>query len=220
MIAAIIPALNAAETLPLLLKRLAAYVEKSDTFVVDDGSTDSTAEIAEIAHVRLVRHNRNLGKGAALRTGFARTLEERRYSAVLTLDADLQHSPDDVPAFLKAHQQKEADILIGWRKKLGTGMPLHRVFSNVITSALVSARAGTRIRDSQSGFRLISAEVCKAVVTSSDGFEAETEFLIRAAKQGFSIGFVPIATIYGNAGSHMTHWHTTKQFIHVLLRKY
>ena len=76
------------------------------------------------------------------------------------------------------------------------------------------------IIDSQSGFRLISSDILSAVSTLSDGFEAETEFLIRAALKGFRIGFVPVATIYGAAGSHMTHWTTTRNFLSVLLKEY
>ncbi len=220
MIAAVIPAYNADGTLTELLQRLSRHIGPKDTYVVDDGSTDATSKIVGQSGACLLRHDQNRGKGAALRTGIQRALSSEPYEAVFTLDADLQHDPEDIPVFLASWRRGGADVLVGSRKRFGSGMPLHRILSNVITSALVSVRAGTTIKDSQSGFRLISTEALSAISVESNGYEAETEFLIRAATKGFKIGFVPIATIYGNAKSHMTHWETTTRFLQVLLRKY
>lgn len=220
MIALVIPAYNAAGSLKLLLGRLKPYAASEHIYVVDDGSTDDTASVAKASGAGLLQHAGNRGKGAALRTGFNYLLRNRRYDAVLTIDADLQHDPADIPAFLREWEKREFQVLVGARRKIGSGMPVHRMFSNVLTSFLVSARTGRIMKDSQSGFRLISTDVLSSVTAESDGFEAETEFLIRAALKGFRIGFVPIATIYGTAGSHMTHWHTTKRFLSVLLKEY
>jgi hypothetical protein len=99
-------------------------------------------------------------------------------------------------------------------------MPLERIVSNTITSSLVSARTGVPIKDSQSGFRLIGRNVLSAINLDSDGYEAETELLIKAARKGFRITFVPIATIYGTSRSYMTHWKTTKRFLQVLFKEY
>lgn len=220
MIAAVIPAFNAAETLGTLLERLARYVGAENVYVVDDGSVDATAAVAANAGAHVLHHPMNRGKGAALKTAFVHLATQKRYDAVLTIDADLQHDPADIPAFISEWQKGSFDLLVGVRKRIGTQMPLHRMLSNVITSFLVSARCGTMITDSQSGFRLISRRTFSAVETECDGFEAETEFLIRAALGGFRIGFVPVATIYGTSGSHMTHWNTTKRFLSVLLKEY
>lgn len=219
-IAALIPAYNASATLPVLFGKLSRHFSTRDIFVVDDGSSDETLSVARGALVNVDVHERNRGKGAALRTGFQSILAVQRHGAVLTLDADLQHDPDDIPAFLHAWERGEWDLLIGARTRLGSGMPLHRALSNCITSYLVSARTGQKIRDSQSGYRLLSTEVVKSIEAESDGYEAETEYLIRAAMKGFRIGFVPVATIYADAKSHMTHWHTTKKFLTVLLKEY
>lgn len=218
--AALIPAYNAAATLPALLGMLSKHFSHRDIFVVDDGSTDSTAAVARLAMVQVLSHDRNRGKGAALRTGFQKVLLEQRYDAVLTLDADLQHDPEDCPAFLEEWEKGKCDLLIGARRRLGSGMPFHRMLSNGITSFLVSARTGQDIRDSQSGYRLLSTQVLKTVETQNDGYEMETEYIVRAAMKGFRIGFVPIATIYSDAKSHMTHWYTTKKFLTVLLKEY
>ncbi len=220
MIAAVIPAYNAAETLRPLLERLEPYVAAEHVYVVDDGSMDATAAVANKGGVHVLHHPMNRGKGAALRTAFVYLEQQKRYDAVLTIDADLQHDPGDIPAFIREWQKGAFDLIVGARKKIGTRMPVHRVLSNLMTSFLVSARTGRMIKDSQSGFRLISLAMLSAVETESDGFEAETEFLIRAALRGFRIGFIPVATIYGTSGSHMTHWNTTKRFLSVLLKEY
>jgi glycosyltransferase involved in cell wall biosynthesis len=220
MTAVIIPAYNAADTLKPLLERLWPFTFRDDVFVVDDGSSDATATVAVESGAQILEHSTNRGKGAALRTGFNHVLQLHKYNAVLTIDSDLQHDPADIPAFVQEWKSGEYQLLVGARRRIGTRMPVHRMFSNTVTSFLVSARTGQLMKDSQSGFRLISADVLSAVSTVSDGFEAETEFLIRAALKGFRIGFVPISTIYGTSGSHMTHWETTRNFISVLLKEY
>jgi glycosyltransferase involved in cell wall biosynthesis len=140
--------------------------------------------------------------------------------AVITMDADLQHDPVEIPHFVAERSRCNADFVIGYRKRLGSGMPIHRIMSNTITTALVWAKTGVKVRDSQSGYRLITRRVLSSITVESDGYEAETEILIKAARKGFRFAFIPIATIYGGAKSHMTHWWTTKQFLKVLLKEY
>jgi glycosyltransferase involved in cell wall biosynthesis len=220
MTAVIIPALNAAQTLGQLLAGLKPFVGTESIVVVDDGSSDDTAAIARAAGAVVLSHGVNRGKGAALRTGFQYVLSSSSHDSVVTMDADLQHDPKDVPKFLSAWRLGDSDLILGYRSKLGGGMPVHRILSNTITSALVSARTGVRIRDSQTGFRLIARSVLSSIEVQADGYEAETEILIKAARKGFRIGGVPIATIYRGAPSHMTHWKTTKRFLQVLLKEY
>ncbi len=160
----------------------------------------------------------NKGKGAALQTGFNYVLHHVLVDYVLTLDADLQHLPEDAPAFFDALQRMNADVLVGWRQRVGTNMPIHRRMSNAITSLMVGTRTGTVIRDSQCGYRLIKKNVIEQVKLETTGFEAETEFLIKAAKRKFKIEFVPIQTVYSNEKSYMTHWKTTMNFAKVLFR--
>ncbi|MCX6135622.1 MAG: glycosyltransferase family 2 protein [Ignavibacteriales bacterium] len=220
MTAVIIPAFNAEKSMSSLLSGIRKYVGSDAIVVVDDGSSDGTAAAGRDNGVVVISHAVNRGKGAALRTGIEHILASPRYDSVITMDADLQHDPEDIPKFLAAWQARDGDLILGSRGRFGSGMPAHRVLSNTITSALVSARTGVRIRDSQTGFRLISRQVLVAVKVDSDGYEAETEILIKAARKGFRISSVPIETIYAGAPSHMTHWKTTKNFLHVLLREY
>jgi len=219
-IAVIIPAFNAANTLDALLVRLEPYVSPNRILVVNDGSTDDTAKIAQRRGARVINIEKNGGKGAALQTGFSALLADSTVHEVLTIDADLQHRPEDLPAFVERKCLTHADIVIGLRNRNRTGMPIHRRISNTLTSFLVSVRTGANVLDSQCGFRLIGREVFSKVVIQSPGFEGETEFLIRAIKQGFKVEFVPIETIYNGEESHMTNWDTTLSFVRVLLREY
>jgi glycosyltransferase involved in cell wall biosynthesis len=216
----LIPAYNAGTSLEELINRLRRSVGDIQIIVVDDGSGDKTAEIARLVGATVLRHDKNCGKGAALQTGFNFLKKRADVEFILTLDADLQHQPEDIQKFFSKQQQTDADIVIGWRERAGTKMPVHRMISNTLTSALVSKKTGMKIKDSQCGFRLIRKSVLENIQLESHGYEAETELLIKAARLAFTIAFVPIHTIYGSEKSYMTHWATTMNFIKVLLRKY
>ncbi len=215
----LIPAYNAAHSLPELLERTVKFVSPSDILVVNDGSSDTTRVIAKHRGVGLIDHRENRGKGTALQTGFDYALT-KEYDAVITMDADLQHQPEDIPRFVGLATLQQHDVIIGSRLHNKKGMPFHRILSNTITTLLVQARTGVNIPDSQSGFRFIKKKVLRKVRLFSHGFEAETEFLIKAAASGFSFGSLPIDTIYGGEKSHMTHLQTTVNFIKVLLKQY
>jgi hypothetical protein len=109
-----------------------------------------------------------------------------------------------------------ADVVIGARRFSGVGMPWERQLSNRITSALVSWRTGRRIPDSQCGFRLHNRRAIEAVTTTTSGFEAETEYLLRAAARGLRFEAASVRTIYAGERSSMTYWKTTKAFIRTL----
>jgi glycosyltransferase involved in cell wall biosynthesis len=216
----LIPAYNAGPFLEELVSRIRRSIGDIQMVVVDDGSTDNTTEIARLVGVTVLQHDKNCGKGAALQTGFDFLKKQADVEFILTLDADLQHQPEDIQKFFNTQQQTNADIVIGWRERAGTKMPLHRILSNIITSALVSLKTGMKIKDSQCGFRLIRKKVLEDIQLESRGYEAETELLIKAARLNFKIEFVPVHTVYGSEKSYMTHWATTMKFIKVLLRKY
>ncbi|MEX1138742.1 MAG: glycosyltransferase family 2 protein [Bacteroidota bacterium] len=218
--AVLIPAYNAEGTISDVLRIIAANGWAAEVVVIDDGSLDETAKKAGELGATVISHERNRGKGAALTTGFRWILDNKEVDAVVTVDADLQHDIRDLTKFIDARNKSGANIVLGRRKRLGSGMPLSRILSNSITSLLVSARTGMFIPDSQCGYRLIGREVLENIVVESEGFEAETELLIRAAGHGFHIASVPVQTVYRGETSHMTHWTTTKRFIRTLLKEY
>ncbi len=218
-IGVIVPALNACKTIGAVVSGVAKHIHIENIIVVDDGSSDSTASVAASFGARVLAHPMNRGKGAALQTGFDFVLQTS-LDAVITIDADLQHPPDFIPQFIGLYSSGEYDIIIGSRLHKKRGMPFHRVLSNTITTFLVSARTAVKISDSQSGYRLIDRKVLESVHLKTKGFEAETEFIIKAAAHGFRFGFVPIETVYGGEKSHMTNFATTVNFVKVLFRDY
>lgn len=215
----VIPAYNAADTVSSLLERTVQFVPNDKIILVNDGSSDSTGTVAETSGVRVITHEKNRGKGAALQSGFDAALQND-CDAVVTMDADLQHQPEDIPRFIDLFGAKHFDIIIGNRLHNKKGMPLHRMLSNTVTTVLVGMRTGVTISDSQSGFRFITRRVLENVRLQTAGFEAETEFVLRAARQKFSFGSIPIDTVYAGEKSHMTHVRTTINFIKALFKEY
>lgn len=218
-IGVIIPAFNAGATIGAVIAGIAEYISSENIIVVDDGSSDKTASVAVSFGAQVLKHSVNRGKGAALQTGFDSVLQTM-LDAVITMDADLQHPPDFIPQFTSLYSSGEFDIIIGSRLQNKKGMPFHRVLSNTVTTFLVSARTAKEISDSQSGYRLVNRKVLESVHLTSLGFEAETEFIIKAAAHGFRFGFVPIRTIYAGEKSHMTNFSTTVNFVKVLFQDY
>jgi glycosyltransferase involved in cell wall biosynthesis len=174
--------------------------------VVDDGSTDDTAAQAAAAGARVVRRQPNQGKGAALRAGFRVALDEG-WDAVVTLDADGQHDPDEIDRFVAAFAAPGAtgprpELIIGRRDF--SRMPPIRRLSNALGSAAFSWAVGRPIADNQSGYRLLGRRMLTAMLESAEtGFELEVEMIAVCLRSGWTLGWVPISTIYAGAPSHV-----------------
>ncbi|MGH7598632.1 MAG: glycosyltransferase family 2 protein [bacterium] len=202
-IAVIIPAYNAGATLANVLSKTFLSIPNRQVIVVDDGSTDNTAAVAERYSAQLIQHGQNRGKGAALKSGFAAALKMPQVRAVITMDADGQHAPEHVADFVRAFHTWQVDLIIGCRQLRWPPMPFFRVMSNRITSAMVSWRLGVKIPDSQSGYRLHSRNLLEQATLLTNGYEMESELLIKAVRLGITIRFVPITTIYSGETSHI-----------------
>lgn len=208
---AVIPAYREERFIAGVVRRTLAVVP--DVLVVDDGSPDATADRAEEAGARVERVRPNAGKGNALRRGFAIARREG-FDAVVQLDADGQHAPEDLPALVEA--ARDADLVLGTRARGGTGMPWLRRQVNASCSALVSMMTGTRVRDVHSGYRLIRRAVLERVECRTATFDFEVDYLIRAAAAGFRIRHVTVRTIYGDEESKIDKWKDTLRFLRLI----
>ena len=184
-----IPAFDAAETIGGVVGGVRA--QGFEVLVVDDGSSDGTAAEAERAGAKTLRHLRNRGKGAALRSGF-QYATERDHPAVITLDADGQHLPSDIPKFLAAWRDSAADLIIGSRRHLFGGMVRRRRLANLFSARTISFAAGVRVDDPQSGFRLYGGQVLAQVRFKGDRFDAESEIIVLAGRLGLKLLEIPI----------------------------
>ena len=195
--ACVIPAYQAADTIAAVVQGVRAVCPDVVIVVVDDGSSDRTFDVASASGAdHVLRHPVNRGKGAALSTGFlfAFTLAPR-IAAVLTVDADGQHDPAALPALRAAIES--ADLVIGARRRRGTSMPVHRRIANAISTRAIALCAGRPIRDAQCGFRGIRRSLLERVPHDGERYEAETAFVIRAARAGAIIAQIEIPTRYG-----------------------
>jgi len=216
----LIPAYNAQETLGSVLRKVEPL--KIDIIAVDDGSSDETKRISSEMGVHLLSHPVNLGKGAALRTGFQYILQ-KDYEVVITLDADGQHNPSEIPFLLRIFQNVKPDILIASRAAEFGKMTFLRRFWNRLGVKAVARLCHSDITDSQSGFRLIRTNLLKELNLSTSRFETELELLVKACKKGFSVLSIPINTqkVDGTSSTHFRPvadtWRVCKLFLRSLL---
>jgi glycosyltransferase involved in cell wall biosynthesis len=186
---ALIAAFNEAAGVAEVVKGAAAYA--SPVVVVDDGSTDDTAAVARAAGAVVIRHEQNRGKGCAIRTGLEYVLKQD-CSHVLFLDADLQHDPAEIPRLIARAEQGRGDLVIGEREFRKDSMPASRFYANVVGSAIISRFIGADVADSQSGFRLIRADLLRRALLTGTGYEIETEILIKLVQAGAAVEGVPV----------------------------
>jgi glycosyltransferase involved in cell wall biosynthesis len=193
-IIACIPAYNEEKTIAKIVLKTKKYVDK--VIVCDDGSTDMTAEIAEALGAKVIRHERNKGYGAALASLFKAAREENA-SAMIILDADLQHNPDDIPKLLSSIIKGEADIVIGSRFLDGKGkVPKYRSLGIIGITKLINRVSYKDITDAQSGFRAYSKKAIYSITPSEQGMGASTEILLKAKYHALRIKEIPIEIKY------------------------
>ena len=212
---ALIPAHNEAPRIAAVIQATRAYLP---VLVVDDGSSDATAQIAQEAGAAVIRQVPNQGKGMALKAGFERALAEG-CDAILTLDADGQHDPSEIPTFLAAFADRGGDLIIGSRDF--SKMPFSRRFANTSGRLIFSRALGHPIRDNQSGYRLVSQRLAQAALQSRQGgFEFEVDMVIICIRRSWRLDWVPIRTIYGEESSHINPLRHAGRFIRLAWQTY
>ena len=211
-IAVVIPFFNEKHTISEIINKSLQF---SDIVIaVDDGSTDNSAQqIKPDEKVILLTNTVNKGKGYSLSRGMLKSIELNS-DITITIDADLQHPPGYIPSLIK--NLDKFDLVIGNRMTNLQGMPLHRILSNKLTSLILSVKLKQSVSDSQCGFRAYKTKILPGILPSSDGFEAETEILINAAKKNHKIGFTEIPTIYGSEKSKMKSFETIRGFLKLM----
>lgn len=203
--AVVIPAYNEAATIRGVVERALDHI--SSVIVVDDGSSDGTAAALHGLPVTLVRNPRNLGKAASLWRGMALALADEA-SAVVTLDGDGQHRPDDIPCLLAAHRRDPDALIVGARLHDGHRMPAERYYANRVANFWIGWAAGQRVEDSQSGFRVYPASLLRTLparLGRAASFVFESEVLIEASRRGVRLAWVRVPAVY-EPGARCSHF--------------
>jgi glycosyltransferase involved in cell wall biosynthesis len=203
----VVPALDAAETLGAVLDDLRATLG-IPVLVVDDGSADATGDVARSHGADVLRHARNRGKGAALRTGLLEA-SRRGLDAIVTVDADGQHPGASARVVLEASDDRRA-LVLGVRDLGRDGAPRSNQFGNRVSNFFLSAFAGRRLQDTQCGLRRYPVAETLRLGMRADGYAFEAEVVLRALAAGLPVLEVPVAVVYPPAAESRTHFHTVR----------
>jgi glycosyltransferase involved in cell wall biosynthesis len=212
----IIPAYNESRMIGVVVRQIRE--QGLDVFVIDDGSLDSTPEVAKANGAYVIKNEKNEGKGISLARGFEHVLLHN-FDAVITMDGDGQHLPSDLQKFINRASASKNSIFIGNRMVKVKNMPWVRLMTNKFMSWLISAIARQEIPDTQCGFRLIKKDALKKIHLRTSKFEAESEMLIEAAREGFKIESVTISAVYKGEKSEINPVTDTIRFIRFIWRE-
>ncbi len=190
-----IPAYNEEKNISVIIQKLQKITNK--IIVCDDGSTDSTGDIAKEMGASVIQHEKNLGYGAAIRSIFLKAREEKS-ELLITMDSDGQHRIEDIKTIVEPLKNGQADLVIGSRflNNDGKNVPKYRKVGIKILTKLANTSMEQNITDSQSGFRGYGKQVIDEITPSDTGMGVSNEILIKASKKGFQIVEVPIVILY------------------------
>jgi glycosyltransferase involved in cell wall biosynthesis len=195
-----IAAYNEARYVGSIVLQTRQYVD--EVIVVDDGSTDNTAHVAELAGAAVIRHPQNRGKGAAIQTILAEA-RKRNPDVLVLLDADAQHDPNEIPSVVKPILEG-FDLVIGSREAQEDKTPRYRRIGKKFIFRTSRFASGTNVYDSESGFRALSPQAIDKLHLEERGFAIESEMITRAAEKNLKITEVPISNIYTKDGSTLS----------------
>ncbi len=217
MILAAIPAYNEEVAIGSVILRTKKYADK--VIVIDDGSTDATSTVAKMAGADVVHHDKNLGKGAALKSAF-RAAKELDADIFVCLDADGQHNPDEIPRLLDAIKNGDADMVIGSRfLKDKNSVPVYRRIGQQVLNILTNSISHTKVTDSQSGFRAFSKKAINSLSCNEMGIGIESQLQRTADDLNLKIAEVPISCRYDvQHGSKLNPFNHGFRVINTILR--
>ncbi len=216
-VAALIPCYFEEKRVGEVAHRVRAQLDT--VLVVDDGSTDRTADEAKATGVEVIRHDINQGKGAAIKTGLRALSARDRIEYIIILDGDGQHLPEEIPRFIDEANRSGAAMLVGNRMTDLKTMPAVRRMTNQFMSGKISGVCGQEIPDTQCGFRMMRRHLASALCAApSTRYDYETEMLVIVSRQGCKIGAVPVSTIYGDEKSKIHPVRDTLRFFKLLSR--
>lgn len=210
-----IPAYNEETRIGRVVREARRFAQQ--VIVCDDGSADKTAAEATDNGALVLRHDRNAGKGAALRTLLAMATRLSP-DVIITLDADGQHDPSDIPKLVRSILTGSADVVIGSRFGNGNKIPIYRRVGNSILTTLTNMTAKTRVQDTQSGFRAYSSKVISSITINRNGMGVDSEILIKVAKGGFKIEEKKVSVKYEGETSTFNPLSHTLRVVWSLLR--
>ncbi|MBC8276315.1 MAG: glycosyltransferase family 2 protein [Chloroflexi bacterium] len=190
---AAIPAYNEEKYIGTIVLKTRQYVD--EVIVVDDGSTDSTSSVASLAGATVIRHDKNMGKGAAIQSILAEARRKNPHILVL-LDADFQHDPDEIPILIKPIISDGFDLAIGSREQQRGKIPRYRRIGQRVLSYFSRILSKEKVIDSECGYRALSPRAIAELKLRQKGFAIETEMIAAATEKGLKITEVPISAIY------------------------
>ena len=213
--AVVIPTYNNDRTLGGVIAGVRRYC--ADIFVVNDGSTDRTAEVlASTEGIRTIAYARNRGKGYALRCGL-RAAREAGFRYALTIDSDGQHYPDDIARFIERIERRPDTLLIGARNLTADNMPARNTFANSFSNFWYLVETGRRLEDTQSGFRLYPLRRLGRLRSLCSRYEFEVEVIVRAAWRGVEVENIPVRVYYAPDGERVSHFRPLRDFTRISL---
>lgn len=216
-VCAILPSYNEEKSIADVIKGV--QKQNIDVIVIDDGSTDKTYELAKENGAIVIRHIKKKGKGISIKDGLD-YIEGKDYDYIITIDADGQHNPEEIPLFIKeADADEKVGIVIGNRLLNPEKMPFIRFYTNKTMSYFISGLCKQDIPDTQCGYKLIKKDVLEAIRIESRKYEIESELLVKATKAGFKIDSIPIKSIYAGEKSKINPFTDAIRFVRFLIRE-
>ncbi|MBI3715103.1 MAG: glycosyltransferase family 2 protein [Betaproteobacteria bacterium] len=209
----VIPAKNEADGLAVVLPRIRALFPTAEIVVVDDGSTDHTADVCAAHGARRVRHNVSLGNGAAIKTGARAATGER----IVFMDADGQHQPEDIPRLLETFDQGH-DMVVGARSHASQA-GAHRAAANGLYNRLATWMVGQRVEDLTSGFRVVNAKKFRRFLyLLPNGFSYPTTITMSFFRAGYSVAYVAIVAPERIGKSHIRLMRDGVRFLLIIFK--